>query len=372
MLCQFCTQLARSFPLKTNAAATNTIECPTCTIAPHTNDTHTPCSSCIAFALLTQNSYANRWDAILNQPTLIHSTPVDHMSQPPQLSPINTNQSHPRLQASPPPLTPVLPSTPSSTTTLPQPQIALPQQVTTTTHTILQAFLRKPNHQQIHFPHPLLPLTYTHMHRLALKFQHPNVKSLNEAVIFHYMSAIGHQSNCQPNRRLFLYINQQTHVITPHSYQHKTEYVIINVHTTPTNPHVIYKRISPDTDTTTTLIHLAPTPPPVHKRKRRPRATNSLPTATRIETTLMTAAHLVLTELHIKRFPWNILRHVDFTPHTLYRVMATLCLHKTYPIWTSPSTTPTATPCYALRASPATHSPASTSIDIHLTPPSKW
>lgn len=84
----------------------------------------------------------------------------------------------------------------------------------------------------------------------------------------------------------------------------------------------------------------------------------------------MTAAHLVLATPQTRTIPWNILHHVDITKHTLHRVMATLCLYKVYPIWTSPNTAPTATPCYPLRTPPATHSPISTSTDTHLIPPS--
>ena len=153
------------------------------------------------------------------------------------------------------------------------------------------------------------------MHRLALKLQHPNTRSLDEAVIFHYMSALGHHSNCQPNRCLFLHLTNRTHALTPHSYQHQPEHVITNVHLASNNPHVVYTHVLPHTDPTTTLIHLTRTTRPVHKRTPRPRVTNTLPTATRIitlsppssslhqETTHMTTAHLILAAPQIKKSP---------------------------------------------------------------------
>ena len=116
------------------------------------------------------------------------------------------------------------------------------------------------------------------------------------------------------------------------------------------NPYVTYPYVSPNHAPTTTLIHLAAPARPTHKRKRHNRASNILPDATRIITlpmptsslhqqlTLITATHLVLTAPQPMDIPWSILNPIDVTKHTLHRILATLRLRITYPLWsTSPS-----------------------------------
>ena len=179
------------------------------------------------------------------------------------------------------------------------------------------------------------------------------MRPLTAATIFHYITSLGYPTNCQPNRRLSLHLNHLTHPITPHTYAHHPALVTINLHLTSTNPYVIYTSVSPNAlPPTTTLIHLSITNRQPNKRKRRPRVTNALPTATHIitlppanstihqQTTLITAAHLLLTAPHPRTIPWNILRHHDIARHTVCRILATLSMQTTYPLWIQHNTAP--------------------------------
>ena len=91
VLCQFYTQLARSFPIPTRAPSRESIQCPTCTGTP---PTHVHCLS-----LLSQNTYAIRWDAIVFQPTPLQTSPIRpilHTQPTPYtLASRDTTASHP-------------------------------------------------------------------------------------------------------------------------------------------------------------------------------------------------------------------------------------------------------------------------------------
>ena len=220
------------------------------------------------------------------------------------------------------------------------------------------------------------------MHSLSYKLHHTTTQPVNEAVLFHYVTAISLPVDCQPHRGLLLHLNHQTHAITPHTYDHHTEHFTIHLHWNSNIPYVIYTSASPDKDPTTTLLHLAPTPRLATKRKKRPRATNILPNATQIiappppdsalhmQTSLLTAAHLVLTATQFWIIPWNILRHTNITAHTLHRVISVLCLHTSYPLWTSTIGTTPQLPSHPILAQHTVHNQVHPSIDTHLTHPS--
>ena len=76
ILCHLCAQLAKPIHNTITKNTPTPLQCPTCTITPHTSATHIPCISCIAYALLTQNSYAIRWNTITSQPTPLLHTPL--------------------------------------------------------------------------------------------------------------------------------------------------------------------------------------------------------------------------------------------------------------------------------------------------------
>ena len=99
VLYQFYTQLAQNFPIPTRAPPRESIQCPTCTGTPPTHAPHTPCSSFIAFSLLSQNTYAIRWDAIVFQPTPLQTSPIRPIlhTQPTPYTPASrdTTASHP-------------------------------------------------------------------------------------------------------------------------------------------------------------------------------------------------------------------------------------------------------------------------------------
>ena len=236
VLCQFCIQLEKSIPLPPKSPKPASTQCPTYAITPYIPASHTPYSSCITFALLTQNSYANCWDTIISQPTPIHNIPLSHTSQTPPIPPTTTPQPLHRLLVSPHTLT-----SPSLSPTRPNPpllhsQLALPPHVTVAETTQLKTFLHQPNQHNIHIPHQTLPLISTHFHRLASKLQQPNTQAMNEVLIFHYMTAIGHPTNCQPKRRLFLHLNHLTHTITTHTYDHNPDHFTINIYLASNNP----------------------------------------------------------------------------------------------------------------------------------------
>ena len=332
-------------------------QCPTCTTTLHTHPTTTPCPSCITFALLTQNSYATRWNTITSQPTPLLHTPLSPTPSSQQtLSPTDL-QTPPRLRHNPsrPHAINLSPNIPP--TTCLRPKLAISSRVTVATDIQLQ----QTNLPDIHTPHQTLPLTRTHLRRLAIYLHQPNMLPFTTATIFHYMTSLGHPTNCQPHHCLSLHINQITHAITPHTYDHHPALVTINLHLTSNNPYVIYTSTSTSPyalPPTTTLIHISLTNRQPNKRKRRPRAKYALPDATHIitfppatstihkQTTLITAAHLILTAPHPKTIPWNILQHHDLTRHTVQRVLATLCMQTTYPLWIQHNTVPntTATP----------------------------
>ena len=113
VLYQFCEQLAKSIPRPITAQSHIPMRCPTCTITPHTSTHHTLCTTCIAFALLTQNSYANRWNTILVQPTQIHTSPLPPMTPTNNIPPISpqlesTHTSYPLPPPPPQPTTSLL------------------------------------------------------------------------------------------------------------------------------------------------------------------------------------------------------------------------------------------------------------------------
>ena len=236
VLCQFCIQLEKSIPLPPKSPKPASTQCPTYAITPYIPASHTPYSSCITFALLTQNSYANCWDTIISQPTPIHNIPLSHTSQTPPTPPTTT-----------PPTTTSTPRFPSHTnfslaitdTTQPS-STTLPACTSTTCHssatTQLKTFLHQPNQHNIHIPHQTLPLISTHFHRLASKLQQPNTQAMNEALIFHYMTAIGHPTNCQPKSRLFLHLNHLTPTITTNTYDHNPDHFSINLYLASNNP----------------------------------------------------------------------------------------------------------------------------------------
>ena len=106
--------------------------------------------------------------------------------------------------------------------------------------------LQQTNLQDIHIPHHTLPLTRTHLLRLATNLHQPNMHPLTAATIFHYMTSLGHPTNCQPKDCLYLHLNHLTHAITPHTYDHHPALVTINLHLTSNNSYVIYTSISPN------------------------------------------------------------------------------------------------------------------------------
>ena len=181
------------------------------------------------------------------------------------------------------------------------------------------------------------------------------------------MTAISRPADCQPHRRLFLHLNHQTNAITTHTYDHHTEHFVIHLHWNSTNPYVIYTSVSSDKDPTTTLLHLASAPRPATKRKRRPRATNTLPNDTQIialpppnstlhmQASLLTAAHLVLTAPQPWTIPWHTLRHTDISAHTLQRVITALCLYTSYPLWTNTVSTSPSPPSHPIPAQHTVH-----------------
>ena len=158
-------------------------------------------------------------------------------------------------------------------------------------------------------------------------------------------------------------------MITPHTYDHHTEHFTIHLHWNSNIPYVIYTSVSPDKDPTTTLL-------------QRPCATNILPNAAQIitppptdsvlhmQTSLLTASHLVLTAPQFWIIPWNILRHTNITAHTLHRVISVLCLHTSYPLWTSTIGTTPQLPSHPILAQHTVHNQVHPSIDTHLTHPS--
>ena len=95
LLCQSCAQQARRISITTQIKTTTSTCYPTKNTTPYTSNPQIPCYSYVAFALLTQNSYANRWDILLYQPTLIYTT---HLSQTP-----DTQHHPPLLHPSPTP-----------------------------------------------------------------------------------------------------------------------------------------------------------------------------------------------------------------------------------------------------------------------------
>ena len=387
MLCQFCAQIARSIPPPTRSPSRETIHCPTCTGTPHTHSAHTPCSSCIVFALLAQNTYAIRWDTIVFQPTPLTISPLPSTihtqhtpSTPTSLPPtaVHSHQRHRNFHY------PQSTQTTTEITHITSPllsHIALPTQVILVASAILTAIPAKNNRNHNHIPHKTLPLKATHLHRLATILLQSSSQHINETSVFHYLYAIGHHTHCQPNRHVQLHLNQHTHNITHHTYVHQPAHFTIALHITTNNPYVTYSSVSPHYAPTTALVHLAAPARPTHKRKRHKRASSILPDVTRIITlptltsalhqqlTLITATHLVLTTPQPRDIPWSILNPIDVTTHTLHRILATLCLRTTYPLWTTSPSAPNPT----RRRPPTciTHPPpAPDSIDTHLIPPS--
>ena len=376
-LCQFCAQLAKPIQNTITKHTPTPMRYPTCNITPHTSNHHILCASCIAFALLTQNVYANRWNTILAQSTPIHTTPLTPMTPTHTFpTPYPLTSTHTHHQPSPPPQ--------QSTTPSLQLQFALPSHIITAATKILQPFLLRTNHNITHTHHPTMPLTSTHMHTLANQLRHTHTHPLNETVLFHYFTTISRPADCQPHRRLFLHLNQLTHALLSYALDQHTEQVTIHLHLTSNNPYVTYISGSPDKHPATTLIHLehvSHTATNRKRRKRRKRDINTLPTAKRIitlpppnsvlhiQTSLLTATHLVLTAPQPWTIPWKTLRHIDITTHTLHRVIAAICLHTSYPLWSNTISTIPQPHSPTIIDQYTAHGHTTTSIDTHLTPP---
>ena len=181
--------------------------CGACNLTSDTIPTPHPCSTCIVYALLHQNTFLKRWDDITAtappaSPLQAHRS-IHHPTPTPYALPIHMHHS------------------PATTTPLlrhvSQPLIDL----TLTAHTIaaIEAVLPVDNPTlptaHIHITHPTIPLTIGQLRHLRACLQLSNNTSVSFSIIYYHLLINANSPLVPRDRSISLTINNNIHSLTP-------------------------------------------------------------------------------------------------------------------------------------------------------------
>ena len=341
-MCEYCDQLQRVLTPSPVTA------CPACARPLSATDKPHTCSRCVLYALIHQNTFAQRWDDI----QLMITTPR------PQQIHASLNTPQPVTHKAPLPVheNPSVSSIPPNTITTRQHPIMVVDLALTshTTEAIQQFITAHPAAHRCtttHISHPTWPLTLTQLHLFNGLKHSSQDQVISHPVLFHHLRITAISALTPRDRTLKITLANTIHIMTPP----RTGSVA--------TPHHLHLFLDPH-DRTPYLQHICtghepapyrliiatslPTPRSASAQaRRRPmlRTTAHAPdlvttltfpadSAQHQQSILTLATHLLLTVPIITRQQsWNIIREKDTHRHNLQLMLATITLKRSHLVW---------------------------------------
>ena len=205
-MCEYCDQLTHVLTPSPVTA------CPACTKPLSDTDTPHTCSRCVLYALIHQNTFAQRWSDIQTshtpiRPQQIHASlntpqPVKHITPP-------SDKGKPRVN--------VLPNTTAVIRTRPNIHLnlALTQHTLQAIQQVLTATPATRTCTTTHISHPPLTLTMTHLHKLHSLINSIQDQTLSQRLIFHHLRITAMSTLLPSDRTLTITIDNNLHLLTP-------------------------------------------------------------------------------------------------------------------------------------------------------------
>ena len=341
-MCEYCDQLQRVLTPSPVTA------CPACArplsaiAKPHT------CSRCVLYALIHQNTFAQRWDDIQHMITTTRPQQIHASLNTPQPVP-HTAPPRAKEEASVSAVPPITDVTP------PRPQFRV--HLAITSHSlaaitqVLAAVPTKNHCTTLHLSHPTLPLTLTHVQHLHDIIQTSHDQPLPQRVLFHHLQITAISTLIPGDRTLKLSLDTTVHTLTPPRTDNVATQHHLHLYLNPhgRQPYLQHTCDGPDQKPYTLIITTSiPIPhPDSSTSRRRPmmRTTAHIPdlvttltfpanTPQHQQSIMTLATHLLLTIPTITpQQSWNIIRETTSHRHTLQLILATVTLKRHHAVW---------------------------------------
>ena len=341
-MCEYCDQLQRALTPSPVTA------CPVCARPLSATDTPHTCARCILYALIHQNTFAQRWNEIQQILTT---------TRPQQIHP-SLNDPQPVRHTTPPrPKDTPSDSTTASNTVNTQTTTRMVINLALTTHTlqaIQQILIATPASRlctTTHISHPTLPLSMTQLHKLNSDIHSIQDQSLSLRILYHHLSITAISIITPSDRTLKITIDNTTHTLTPPRKTNVAAPNHLHLYLNPHNrlPYLQHTCPGPNSKPHCLIVttSLPSRCPGSSSTRRRPmmRTTSHAPdlittltfpadSVQHQQSILTLVTHMILTiPVITPRQSWNIIRDKDSHRHTLQLILATVTLKRHHLIW---------------------------------------